>query len=135
VKRDGSLLFYGLMLVVAACLMAVKLYGDEPLTLDEARAYVLQNPEAAAEDVVALDSIERAVPLATMPEFVFSWTPDGVAVGWSGPLVLSIAGRLEYELTLPPMFAAAPKPDPWRWIVPAGAGALAGLVLGIVLTR
>ena len=134
-KRDGSLLFYGLMLVVAACLMAVKLYGDEPLTLDEARAYVLQNPEAAAEDVVALDSIERAVPLATMPEFVFSWTPDGVAVGWSGPLVLSIAGRLEYELTLPPMFAAAPKPDPWRWIVPAGAGALAGLVLGIVLTR
>jgi len=135
VKRDGSLLFYGLMLVVVACLMAVKLYGDEPLTLDEARAYVLQNPEAAAEDVVALDSIERAVPLATMPEFVFSWTPDGVAVGWSGPLVLSIAGRLEYELTLPPMFAAAPKPDPWRWIVPAGAGALAGLVLGIVLTR
>jgi len=135
VKRDGSLLVYGLMLVVVACLMAVKLYGEGPLTLDEARAYVLQNPEAAAEDVVALDAIERAVPLATLPAFVFAWTSEGVAVGWSGPMVLSIAGRLEYELTLPPAYAGAPKPDPWRWIVPAGAGALAGLVLGIVLTR
>ena len=134
-KRDGSLLFYALMLVVMVILMAVRLYGEDPLTLDEARAYVLQNPEAAAEDVAALDAIERAVPLATMPSFVFSWTADGVAVGWSGPLILSIAGRLEYELTLPPAFALGPRPDPWRWIVPAGAGALAGLVLGIVLTR
>lgn len=134
-KRDGSLLFYGLMLVVMVILMAVRLHGEEPLTLDEARAYVLQNPEAAAEDVAALDAIERAVPFATMPSFVFSWTADGVAVGWSGPLILSIAGRLGYELTLPPAFAPAPRPDPWRWIVPAGAGALAGLVLGIVLTR
>ncbi len=134
-KRDGSLLFYALMLVVVACLMAVKLYGEEPLTIDEARAYVLQNPEAAAEDVVALDTIERAVPLATMPSFVFAWTADGVAVGWTGPLILAIAGRLEYEITLPPAFAPGPRPDPWRWIVPAGAGALAGLVLGIVLTR
>lgn len=134
-KRDYSWIAYGLMLVIVACLMAVKLYGEEPLTLDEARAYVLQNPEAAAEDVAALDAIERAVPFATMPSFVFSWTADGVAVGWSGPLILSIAGRLGYELTLPPAFAPAPQPDPWRWIVPAGAGALAGLVLGIVLTR
>lgn len=123
------------MLVALIALAAVRAFSEEPLTLDEARAYVAQNPEAAAEDVAALDAIERAVPLATMPSFVFAWTPDGVALGWSGPLVLSIAGRLEYELTLPPAFAPATRPDPWRWIVPAGAGALAGLVLGIVLTR
>ena len=108
-KRDGSLLFYGLMLVVMVVLMAVRLHAEEPLTLDEARAYVAQNPEAAAEDVAALDAIERAVPLATLPALVFSWTADGVAVGWSGPLILSIAGRLEYDLTLPPAFAPAPE--------------------------
>lgn len=134
-KRDGSLLFYALMLVVMVVLMAVRLHGEEPLTLDEARAYVAQNPGAAAEDVAALDAIERAMPIATMPALVFSWTADGVAVGWTGPLILSIAGRLEYEFTLPPAFAPGPRPDPWRWIVPAGAGALAGLVLGLVLTR
>jgi len=116
-----------LILLVA---LALPLLAAPPLTLEEARSYVAQYPEAAAQDIATLDAIERATPEATMPAGALIVAGDLIGWSWAGPLEIRIADRLVYTLELPRASARAPRPPWWPYAVAAGGGLLAGILAG-----
>lgn len=123
-----------LVLLLAALVLPLAAESP-PLTLAEARAYVASYPEAAAEDIVALDAIERAIPEATMPAGALIFAGDRIAWAWAGPLELRVAGRLAYRIELPTASARAPRPPWWLYVAAAGGGLLAGVLLGAAASR
>jgi hypothetical protein len=122
-------------------ILAIPSAISEPLTKAEAWDYLKANPKAAAEDIVALDSIERAVPEISKPRLVIVYDENGTISAYWDPeptLELSIADRLFYEITLPEAEADGPKPGRIpRWVaIGAGiAGLAGGIWLGSTLSR
>jgi hypothetical protein len=120
--------------IVVLLAVAVGAWGGQvPLTLEEARAYVAAHPEDAALDVVALDTIELAVPTVRLPLTVLTVTDDVAVVTYAGPIVVDVAGgRLLYEVRLPEVrVRIAPRGFPWGTVVVAVVvAAAAGFVGG-----
>jgi hypothetical protein len=112
------------------------------LTIEEAREYVLLNPEAAAQDVVKLDALEHAKPVVIMPSLILSISGINAGLSWGGPIDVSIAGgALHYALTPDPSFfpGIVPRAPWWEsaiWgIGGAIAGFLGGLITGIAVSK
>jgi hypothetical protein len=114
-------------------LLLSALAWTDPLTVDEAAAYIAADPQGAAEDVAKLDAIERAVPVVTLPAAAVVVTDTGVSVIWQGAIDISIAGSLHYRITLQPVVAEGvlPKTRPW-WEIPAWTAG--GVTVGALLT-
>lgn len=118
-----------LLALVILLALALPLAAEAPLSLEEARAALAARPEEAAEDIVALDAIERAIPTAFMPLPVFIFTGRKVGLSWAGPLKLTVAGRLEYALTLPTSSAPLPRARAWPYVAVGVAGVVVGAVM------
>ncbi len=56
------------LLIVTFMLVACIAGAYEPMTEDEAATYIMRDPAGALADIIALDTIEHSVPVATMPE-------------------------------------------------------------------
>lgn len=101
------------------------------LTPEEAAAYVRERPDLAAADVLALDAIERAVPVITGGTIVVAVT-DTEAVAYAEPLEISVDGVLRYRIQVPQARARITRPPPALGSL-LTAGCL-GLAVGAGLT-
>jgi hypothetical protein len=120
-----------LILALALLALAAGAQDYQPLSLEEARAYIAQNPEAAAADIAKLDAIEHALPKLEAPKGILVVSGDRAGWTWTGPMKLRIE-ELEYEITLPTASAPLPR-RPW-WEAPAWiAGSIAlGFIAGAI---
>jgi hypothetical protein len=75
-----------LFLLVALAAVA----GEVPITLEEARTYMATFPEDAAADLVKLDTIELAVPVATVPGPTVWVLGRDVVVTWTQPVTVDV---------------------------------------------
>jgi hypothetical protein len=127
------------LLVIAALVIEAAVAGaaEAPITLEEARAYMERDPEGAAADIVDLDAIEAAVPEVEMPGVVVTVTDRAAVVTYTGPMMVDVAGRLRYAITLPEARVEIPRSRP-RWgvgVVVAVACAVVGFVGGMIAAR
>lgn len=85
-----------------------------------------------------LDEIEHAQPQLDEPRLIIIQTESGkIHSYFSGPLLVDIAGHLQYEITLPEATAQGiRKRNVWVWAgVGAGAGVCATIGFTLVLLR
>lgn len=114
-------------LLLNSALFAQETY--EPLTLDEARAYVAQKPEEAAQDIVRLDAMEHTAPLVKPTLAAVVVGARDVAVSWPAPW-LFVTGPYQWTLTIEPIIAKDVVPQSHSFRDGLLIGGAAGLLVG-----
>ena len=107
-------------------------WGYEPPTDDELAGFweELTREERLAE-LRKLDEIEHAQPQFDEPRLIIVQTESGkIHSYFSGPLLIDIAGHLQYEITLPEATAQGIRNrNIWTWFG-IGVGAGVGITIG-----
>jgi hypothetical protein len=112
--------------------IATPAWTYEPLTDDEVRAYWSTLSEAEKLDEIrTLDIIEHAPATIDVPPIIIVAERDGtVTAYYDAPLTIDIAGRLQYETTLPQGSIETKPHRPWLWF---GVGAAIGASVVLIL--
>lgn len=119
-----------LLVIVALCSIATS-SAYEPLSEAEAREYVDRFPEAAAEDVRALDAVENEEPAVEIPTYNVIVVSDEVILDPREPLAITV-GHLGWEITLPEQRAAYEPETHSRFADILASGAV-GIGIGVFL--
>lgn len=107
--------------------IATPAWTYEPLTDDEVRAYWSTLSEAEKLDEIrTLDIIEHAPATIDVPPIIIVEERDGtVTAYYDAPMTIDIAGRLQYETTLPQGSMETKPHRPVLWLaIGLGIGAL-----------
>jgi len=99
VEHWPALLALGLMILLAFVAVAAQAY--EPLTEDQAIAYMIRDPRGAVADIIALDFIEHSAPDALMPERTFTRKGYDLVLTCRPPWIDFTVGKLAYRIELP----------------------------------
>ncbi len=123
----GTYLLFALAILALA---PITTWGYEPRSDEELTDWWAGlTRDERLEQLRWIDQVDNTDPEITGPEHIIIQTDDGTITSYfDGPLVIDVAGRLHYEISLPPADAQAPRcPSVWR---PAAIAAAAALLVG-----
>ena len=61
-----------------------------PLTVEQAKAYIAKDPDAAVQDIIKLDWIEHVAPIVIVPASLLAIHGVDASLAWQSPLIVTI---------------------------------------------
>lgn len=117
--------------VLLSLLIGITCQAYEPLTKDQALAYMIRDPQGAVADIIALDLVEHTTPDVLQPVRQYAWSGRDLVVSYLPAYLEITIGPLSYRAFLEQDVVKDFKPQT-RWLAPAAIGAGVGLVIGLL---
>jgi len=136
---DGLRRLVFVVIVLIMLVVALRGYGYEPMTEEEAEAYLERDPAGAIADIIALDAIEHAIPKILMPETltILKNGTDLVIHHEPGYLEFTIEPYLDYRILLEgkTIKGFAPRPRVLPSMLAIVGGCAAAVLTEVLLTE
>jgi hypothetical protein len=120
--------------LISIVLLLISAFFVSALTLEEAKAWIVNHPEQAAQDIVDWDTVQQAKPSFVFPDFAAIVMKDrSVDIVPADKLKITIAGSLlAYDVTFPPLHYPELykcEPGKWAWVQPTFWGFATGATI------
>jgi len=88
-----------------------------PLTVDQAKAYMAKDPDAAVQDIIKLDWIEHVAPTVAIPASVLAIHGRDASLAWQAPLIVTVP-PLPGSMMVMPSYSITLKDTTYKDVVP-----------------